>query len=283
MTVQQTQFPVADPQIEAVRDDGSNEGITRVEIATSELVPVDFTQMNTYLLPATGGVANFQYGIPYSSSGSSQGLDIWANTGFVKVYFVFFGRTLGLRYNDFAGAGVTKFSVTVDGGDLVYVDRQNEIYTDREQTVPKFLNHEEHTITHRDLKNTIHFGILTFAIGESAFLLGMLCEKNGEWNILSRPVHTHSVPLAVPTTPTAYQPFGVGMAVLTTPFLKVSKIQYCNPTASDIVVTWNTNIIFTVKANDIREFDFPVNIGNLEITHSAASTGMFVQAWGGYV
>lgn len=240
------------------------------------LVAVPTTALNTYRALGSGSAASQQYAYPYNSDGS--GLGTYVNPSatagaYVELWFPFFGRTFGVRMLSDA----QPFSVSVDGGDNIAVDRLEAYLAKEGRQVAAA--HEVRVVTHENLGPGPHIARIIFPPNAAqTVFLGYLVEDDG--NILSSTKACHiSTVTAVPTTSALYAPI---TSLVSSPMTAISRIIYANTTGSPIVVTWDTDTAFTVAANDIREFAFTDPIATNQITHKAATSGVKATAFGRY-
>ena len=163
---------VVDPQIAAVRDDGSNQGVGSVEIIGGNLIPYPITQLVGFP-DVLSGTASLGHAGWYNSDGSGTFWNMNGNASgdFAALWFPFRGRTLGVRFRH----DCSKFTVSVDGGDAVRVETP-EVYLAGEGKQTSS-NHEIAIVTHMDLGPGIHFGRIVFSPGQSGIVLGMLVEE----------------------------------------------------------------------------------------------------------
>lgn len=277
---------VIDPQIAAVRDNGTEQGVISAEIIGGKLIRLPFSPQNISEQTIGTGSASYQKGgIYYNLDGSQTGYSITVSSGTanaVALWLPFYGRTFGVRYRS-SSSIINSFSVSVDGGDVVRVV-DPETYLKKESQSSS-QNHEMSVITHTDLSNSIHFAKIMVSGGYSVFLHGILVESGAYGNAPTPMCHgitnaTGSV--AVPLSSTSFSPYPASSGV---PLSAISKVFYYNAGLSSATVTLSTQAndvfaVYGIASSSHISIDFPVPITSNSYKHLASASGVKAVAVG---
>jgi hypothetical protein len=257
-----------------------------IEVISGSLLRISFNRLNAFFEASSGSsVSPNDGGIPYNTDGSNSG--IYCNIaagGYGVIWFFFYGRTLGIRFQNTADL----FTVSVDGGDAVRVTNPEDYLTKEGRANTQY--HEVMMITHQNLDDGIHFGRIVISGGNNFTITGLMVEECAGYKnyVVTK---TCAVPdisnVVVPSTSPDYvRPYDSSSTSLF--FRWVSKAIYSNPTANPITLQWFIKSTSTVclskviAAGDTFILDFNIPIGTAMYRHQASSEGLVVLFTGGY-
>lgn len=239
---------IADPQIAAIHDDGTEQGIVRAAIERSELVDIPLA----YLIPSgttTKGGTGTQYcNLNMDVSGRRQSAQsvvfvyLSANkNNYCTIPFSFAGRTLGLRCSpDYTG----QCTVFIDG--IAYpIPSAARNWKDASTAV----TYDQETIAHliaEDLPDCVHQAYIHIVGSDAATTVRNLYSVLVERRIGYEPFPLVNAALGIYAVKNA-TPVPINTLLNRTTACKfVTGVDLCNPTAGAIVcsITYNSVVIW---------------------------------------
>lgn len=270
---------VIDPQATGWRNDGSEDGIQRVEVASGNLVPIPFRQNNCNISVAgtVMGVLNASNLTNFDGTATGIYCTVPAAAGLgggMRIVFFFNGPVLALRYSEISGYAIPDMSLNVDGVNYAIPASQsrdpiaNTLFTYTPAEI-------QESLISRDLGDGPHFAELFVnqnkTVAGRVYLHGFMASEAHGYVRATPGVKFGPNQIAVALT---YAGIQSGNSSLTA----VRKLLFQNTTAAAITVNirpvstgvaaWSRS----VPANDTLELDFgglAYDIATIQVSASA--------------
>lgn len=283
---------VIDPQASGWRDDGTEGGLIRAELARGNLVQLPWkrgflsiTNNGSATSGLVGGTTNNADGTGTRLSVAVQASASWANS--VVVQFWITGDIFGLRYEDLPGP----IDIMIDG--VGYAVPLNPTLDPRTGFAAggRFPWGANHFILANDLGPGRHFVQMTFPAFTSGstrqyLVHGILVDGKAGYLQPGPFVHVHAVPVSITGTNGATaNNLSIFPEVTNISFWGWRRILFCNTSGSPVQITavystrtstpiWSK----TIPANDTVELDWGALIADVSNLLFYASTGGVVNA-----
>ena len=271
-----------DEQASGWRDDGSESGIQRVEVAAGNLVPVPF-RLNNCNIAQSGTVTVSNNAVNTANfDGTATGLIIIAPAaaalgGGARIAFFFNGPVLALRYHEILGYTLPDMSMNIDGVNYpIPTSQSRDPITNALPSAPPA--EMQMAMISRDLGDGPHFAEIFINQSKTdscrMYLHGYLVDEAAGY---ARPLPGVKCGPAQIAVSTSYGGILSGNSVLAA----VRKLLFANTTASPITVsvrpTSTASAMWSrpVPANDTLELDFgglAYDLGTIQV--SASATGV---------